>query len=240
MSLAKLRVLLLFATALGLSGFIGTAPALCGGASSVAAQISGKLMLGAYKPEAKPSARPSYNWELENGFKEVRADRVDPRRELAVVLLGEGEPSAGLDRVEVTFAGGGLVPSTIAVRAGATVLIRNDDEIAHELLAQGLDVFSAEAISPRGRRSVNLKSAGSWPLRDKIVPHVSGHLYVLPNLVAVAAADAEGQFAFKGLAAGKYVLKVLHGEHELSSQELEVGAQELTLDPITLTVPESK
>jgi hypothetical protein len=228
MGLARLRVLLLFVTALGLS-------------ASVAAQISGKLVLGAYKPEAKPSARPSYNWELENGFKEVRPDRVDPRRELAVVVLGEGEPLAGLDRVEVTFAGGGLAPSTIAVRAGATVLIRNDDEIAHELYAQGLDGFSAEAISPRGRRSVNLKGPGSWPLGDRIVPHVSGHLHVLPNLVAVATADAEGQFAVKGLPAGKYVLKVLHGEHELSSQEIEVGTQDLTLDPITLTAgPESK
>jgi hypothetical protein len=228
MGLAKLRVLL-FASALGLS-------------ASVAAQISGKLMLGAYRP-APPatSARPSYNWELENGFKEVRPDRNDARRELAVLLLGAGEPLAGLDRVEVAFTGGGLAPSTIAVRAGSTVLVRNDDEIAHELFAQGLDGFSAEAISPRGRRSVHLKSAGSWALRDRIVPHVQGHLHVLPNLVAIAVADGEGQFAFKGLAPGKYVLKVLHGERELASQEVELAGQELTLDPITLTAsPESK
>ena len=61
-------------------------------------QVSGKLVLGAYKPPPaarRESKRPSYNWELENGFKEVRPDRVDARRELAVVLLGEGEPPAG-------------------------------------------------------------------------------------------------------------------------------------------------
>jgi hypothetical protein len=131
------------------------------------------------------------------------------------------------------------MPSTLAVRVGATVLIRNDDEIAHELFAQGLPGFSAEATSPRGRRSVNLQEAGSWSLHDKIVPHVRGHLHVLPNLVAVGSPDAEGAFAFKGLAPGKYVLKVLHGERELASQELELATQELKLDPITLTA-ESK
>lgn len=224
MDLSKPRVPLLLTVVIGL-----------GLAASAGAQISGKLVLGAYKPVAPAGERPAYNWELENGFKEVRPDRIDARRELAVVLLGEGEPLPGLDRLEVTFVGGGLLPSTIAVRAGATVLIRNDDEIAHELYAQGLAGFSAEATSPRGRRSVNLKDPGQWPLRDKIVPHVRGHLHVLPNLVATATADAEGQFSFKGLPPGKYVLKVLHGEHELASQELELSGQELTLDPIMLT-----
>ena len=224
MGLCKPRVPLLLTVVAGL-----------GVAASAAAQISGKLLLGAYRPAAAENERPAYNWELENGFKEVRPDRIDARRELAVVLLGEGEPPPGAERVEVTFAGGGLLPATIAVRAGATVLVRNDDEIAHELYAEGLDGFSAEATSPRGRRSVNLKEPGSWPLRDKIVPHVRGHLHVLPNLVAAATADAEGQFAFKGLQPGKYVLKVLHGERELASQEIELGTQELTIDPITLT-----
>ena len=224
MGLSKPRVPLLIAVVVGL-----------GLAASAGAQISGKLMLGAYKPAAPQGERPAYNWELENGFKEVRPDRVDPRRELAVVLLGEGERPAGSDRLEVTFAGGGLMPSTIAVRTGTTVLIRNDDEIAHELYALGLPGFSAEATSPRGRRSVNLTTEGRWPLRDKIVPHVRGHLHVLANLVATATADAEGSFAFKGVAPGKYVLKVLHGEHELASQEIELTTPELKLDPITLT-----
>jgi len=49
-------------------------------AASAAAQVSGKLVLGAYKPAPVASKRPAYNWELENGFKEVRKDKVDPRR----------------------------------------------------------------------------------------------------------------------------------------------------------------
>jgi hypothetical protein len=211
---------------------------LCAAASSVAvtafAQVSGKLLLGAYKPAPAASERPAYNWELENGFKEVKPDRVEAKRELAVVLLGDGEPLPGLDRLEVTFYGGSLLPATIAARTGATVLLRNDDEIAHELYAEGLEGFSAEPTSPRGRRSVNLTAAGSYKLRDKIVPHVTGHLHVLPNLIAVATPENDGQFSIK-VPAGKYELKVLHGEHEIASRPIELTGNAVTLDPITLT-----
>jgi hypothetical protein len=202
--------------------------------ASAAAQVSGKLLVAAYKPPAPASKAASY-WELENGFKEVRPDRVDPKRELAVVLLGDAAPSGEL-RSEVTFSGGGLQPSTIVVRAGTTVLIRNDDEIAHELYADGLEGFAAEATSPRGRRSVNLTKPGSWPLHDRVVTHVTGHLHVLPDLVAVGAVDAGGDFTFTGVAPGKYTLKVFHADKELVSQAVEVGPKPLTVNPIALGV----
>jgi hypothetical protein len=229
MSIATPRALLVGALLLGLS-------------ASAAAQVAGKLILGAYKPAPPPTApRASYYWEIENGIKELREDRVDAPRELAVVLVGGGEPVAGLDRVEVAFSGGSLLPSTIVVRTGATLLFRNDDEFAHEVYAQGLAALAAEATSPRGRRSVSLTSAGAYALRDKVVPHVEGHLHVLPDLIAVAAPDAEGQFSFKQLAPGKYTLKVFHGARELVSQPLELTSSELTLDPITLTAsPDTK
>lgn len=220
MRFANLPVILLFAAATGI-------------AAGAAAQISGKLLLASYRSEPSAAER-TYNWELENGFKEVRPERVDARREIVAVLLGDGEPLPGSDRVEVSFTGGSLLPSTIAVRAGTTVLFRNDDEIAHELYAEGLDGFSAEATSPRGRRSVNLKTEGAWPLRDKIVPHAEGHLYVIPNLVAAVAPDAGGQFRFD-VPPGKYVLKVLHGARELVSRDVELTSSELALDVIALT-----
>lgn len=203
-------------------------------AVSAAGQVSGKLLLGAYKPEAPAPTRPTYNWELENGFKEVRPDRVDAVRELAVVLLGEG-PAPSLERIEVTFSGGSLLPSTIAARSGATMLIRNDDEFAHEVSAQGLDSFPAEATSPRGRRSVQLSQPGDWPLIDNLVPHAKGHLHVFPNLVARAKVAANGDFAFTDLKPGKYQLAVFHGKDRLASQSIEVTEKALTLDPLTLS-----
>lgn len=202
-------------------------------AGSAAAQVSGKLVLGGYKPAAPEPAAAGCYWELENGVKEVRPDRIDPR-ELAVVLIGEGEPVAGLDRIEVPFYGGSLLPSTIVMRNGATVLFRNDDEFAHELYAEGLDGLVAEATSPRGRRSFQATTAGSWPLRDKVIAHLSGQLIVLPDLLAVAAPSADGSFSFPELKPGKYVLKVFHGASEVAAQPVEVGERALTLDPIAL------
>ncbi|MGD8863708.1 MAG: hypothetical protein PVI30_27075 [Myxococcales bacterium] len=203
--------------------------------TAAAVGVSGRLLLGAYKP-AVQSGRRAFNWELENGFKQVQPDRIDAARELAVVLLGEGDPQA-LDRVEVPFIGGSLLPTTIVVRPGTTVVFRNEDEIAHELYADGLDKLSPEAISPRGRRSVNLEQAGSWPLRDKLVTHVRGHLHVLPDLVAVGQVDGGGRFSFANVPPGTYTLKVFHGSHELASQQVEASGGTVTVDPIALTAP---
>jgi hypothetical protein len=219
--------------------------------ASATAQVSGKLLLGSLKRAAAASnthSAPSYNWELENGFKEVRPDGLDARRELAVVLLSDpaAAPPASkaaqeAERTEVAFSGGGLLPATIVVRSGSTLLLRNDDEVAHELYATGLAGLSAEPTTPRGRRSVSLPTAGNWPLRDRAFPHFGGHLHVLPNLAAVATLDAAGQFSFSDIQPGKYVLNVYHGEKQLSSQPIELASRSLTLDPIALSAPaESK
>ncbi|HMI92943.1 MAG TPA: hypothetical protein VK509_16320, partial [Polyangiales bacterium] len=130
---------------------------------------------------------------------------------------------------------GSLLPSTIVVRMGATVLFRNDDEFAHELYGEGLDGLVAEATSPRGRRSFSATAAGSWPLRDKAIAHLAGQLIVIQDLLATATPAADGSFTFPELKPGKYVLKVFHGAKELASQPIEVGDRALTLDPIALT-----
>ena len=219
-SAKALRVLMILGLALGLG-------------ASAAAQVTGKLLLVAYKPEMPVATSAAFNWELENGFKEVLHDRLDVPRELAVVLLAEG-PATALERVEIPISGGSLMPSTLVVRAGATVIFRNDDEIAHEIFAEGLDIFVAEAISPRGRRSLVFAASGHWPVRDRLLPHVDGHLHVLPNLVAIAVVATDGQYTFTNLTPGKYVLKVFHGAGELVSQSIELTTRGLTVDPLTL------
>src|SRR6185503_14506358 len=164
---------------------------VAGGASVALAQVSGRLLLAAYKPAPPPPGRPTSYWELENGFKEAKPDRISAKRELAAVLLGEGTPVGGSDRVEIPWSGGNLLPSTVVVRVGATLLFRNDDEVSHELYGVGLEGLPAEATSPRGRRSFQAAAAGNWALRDQSVAHTQGHLHVLPDLVAVASIDAD-------------------------------------------------
>lgn len=204
-----------------------------------AADVRGQLVLGTYKaPPKSKSVRPAFNWEIENGVKEVTRDRVAAPRELCVVLLGEGASTAP-DRVEVAISGGALLPSTVCVRTGTTVRIRNDDEIGHEVFAEGLDGFSAEATSPKAVRSVNLQKPGSYPLLDKLAPHARGQLHVLPDLVAVAKVEANGSYAFGEVAPGKYTLKVMHGAEVVASKEVEVGDKALTVDPLALQNPKA-
>ena len=209
---------------------------VAGSAASAWAQVSGRLLLAAYKPPAaEPEARPSYYWELENGFKEVKPDRINPRRELAAVLCGEAAPVAGSERLEVPWSGGNLLPSTIAVRAGTTILFRNDDEVAHELLGVGLATLPAEATSPRGRRSFQAAEPGAWALRDQSISHAQGYLHVLADVVAVGTVAADGSYSFPAVPPGKYTLKIFHGPTQVATQDVEATAKPLTVDPITLT-----
>jgi len=213
---------------------LAVALALGATGSALASEVTGKLLLASYRPEEKAPERPASLWEIENGVKEVAPDRIDARRELAVVLVGEGAAQVE-DRLEVTCLGGNLMPSTIVVRAGTTLLVRNDDEIAHELFADGVAGFSAEATSPRGRRSVALKDAGAFTVRDRLVPHAEAFVHVLPNLIAVAKISSSGDISFGDVAPGTYTLKVFHGPSEIASQSVEVGARPLTLEPLAFT-----
>jgi len=181
--------------------------------------------------------RPAYYWEEWNGFLAPRPPHVDARRELAVVLLGDGEPPAPINAT-VKLSGGSLLPSTVVLRAGQTIRIENTDEFTHQLVAEGLDGFSAEGTSSGQARTVNLARAGNWPLRDRILGHVRGHLHVLPNLLAVGQVDSEARFTFPGIPPGTYTLKVLHGAREVTSQEVTVAdTRELVIEPIQLTAP---
>jgi len=207
---------------------------------SYASNVRGTMLLGAYRPAPDPETAPApCYWELENGFKEVAQDRVDGSRELSAVLVGAG--AAQDAQVEVPFRGGSLAQTTIAVRTGTTLRLRNEDEIAHELHAVGLDGFSREATSPRGVRSVNLRSAGHWVLRDNLVVHVLAHLHVIDDLVAIGKVESDGRFTFSNVEAGSYTLKVFHGANEVASQAIEVtDKKDLTVDPITLTAAAAK
>jgi hypothetical protein len=203
-----------------------------------AAVVKGRLVARGYKAPPDPDPpRPRYYWELENGFKEATPDRISPDRELAVVLLSDGAAKEE-SNVEVAFSGGSLMPSTIVVRPNTTLQIRNQDEIGHELYATDLPVFSAEAISPRGVRTVRLTATGKWPLRDRLVAHVRGYLYVIADLAAVAKVSTDGEFVFSQIAPGKYRLKVFYGPHELVERAVQIDAQEqVALDPVPLAGP---
>ncbi len=203
-----------------------------------AAEVEGKLVLGAYKPPAEPPPpRPAFHWEAESGVKEVDRERMDARRELAVVLIGESGKGKG-GETNIECSGGSLLPSTIVVSPGAAIRIRNNDEVAHELYATGMKGFDPEATSPRAVRVVRAEKVGSWPVRDKLLVHVRGHIHVVEGLVAVAEVKDDGTFSFAEVAPGQYTIKVFHGAFELTSTKVDLSDdKDVSLDPITLLAP---
>ncbi|MCG8557659.1 MAG: hypothetical protein MJD61_20585 [Proteobacteria bacterium] len=204
---------------------------------ALATDVEGKLVLGSYRVLERG---PEVYWELQNAVRATKRERIDAARELTVVLLGK-RPMPGNKTRPVVLRGGSLLPSTIAVQVGTTLRIRNEDEIAHELHAVGLTGFSAEATSPRHERTVRLSQTGDWPLRDRLVVHVSGHLHVLSNLVATAQPDADGRYRFSGVSPGRYQLKVFHGPNEIANKRVVVGSKgELSVPPIVLKAPKRK
>jgi hypothetical protein len=183
-------------------------------------------------PEAEPQ-RARY-WEEWNGVLEARAPRIDVQRELAVVLTGPGAASDG-EQPPFRLHNGSLAPSTIVARAGTAIQIRNDDGVPYELFAEGNAELGPIQTAPGNARPVTLAEPGNWPIRDRVHPHVRGHLHALPDLVARATVEPSGAYTFRGVAPGTYQLHVFHGPREVVSQEVVVpeGGQ-LTVPAIQL------
>lgn len=204
--------------------------------SALAVDVKGMLRApDGYIPAPAADERRPYYWEEWNGFLDPRPRRVDMRRDVTVVLLGP--PQADTDNhVAVTLAGGSLSPSTIVVRPDTILRIENKDDFAHELFAEGLEGFSAEATSSGQARTVRVTEPGNWAIRDRQVGHLRGHLHVIANVSAVGTIEANGEYKFTNIAPGQYTLKVFHGANEVATATAQViEAREFVVDPLMLT-----
>jgi hypothetical protein len=183
----------------------------------------------------------SYYWQERNGFLDTQDERVDPQREMAVVLVGETEG----DRPDssIKLWGGDFLPSTVVVQAGSQLHIQNTDACAHELFSDDLAEFAPLQTAPGNARSHPMPAdAGHHVIRDRVYPHIVGHLHVVTDLAARASVGADGRFRFEDVPPGTYTLKVYFRENEVGSREIEVVPnRELALDePVPLTIPASQ
>lgn len=185
-----------------------------------------------YSPPQPTGAAAGFYWEEWNGVLEPRPRRVDVPREIAVVLLGstDGERPDSTVRLE----GGALSPSTMIVQAGSTLRIQNTDGAGHELFSENIEGFSPLQTAPGNARTIQLPSeVGHHVIRDRLYPHVEGHMHLVPNLVARGEVGSDGRYVFADVPAGNYTLEVYYDDRKLHSQPIEVSGA-LTVDPVRL------
>jgi hypothetical protein len=215
----------------GLAG-LALAGAVLMSAHALAVDVRGNVK-GEKKAKPIETVRAPY-WREWNGFIEPKKATVDLTREVAVVLVGNESMK---DAVSVTLQDGTLSPSTIVMQQGSALRVRNDDDFTHQLFAEGLKQFDAVETSAGQARQLQIDAEGSYPVFDRLAPHVRGHLHILPKISRIAHPQADGTFKFEDVAPGTYTLKVFRGGSEVSSVTLEVAdKREFVVDPISVDV----
>lgn len=211
--------------------------------SALAGDVRGTLTAPSTTPSIVPELTPealsrARYWDEWNGFMDPRSPHFEPARELAVVLTGAGEPSTG-EQPPYRIFNGSLYPATIVARAGTGIQIRNDDGTSYELFAEGLADFAPLPTAPGNPRPLTMPAEpGNWPIRDRLYPHVVGHLHTLPDLVARAFVEPSGAYTFRGVAPGSYTLHVYHGAREaIPAQPVTVTESALTIPAVVVTPP---
>jgi len=163
------------------------------------------------------------------GENEPRA--FDPRRELAVVLAGS--PSAEPKGCDYAIDGGDLAPRTMVVRPSVPFRIENRSPADHELHAPGVSELAPLQTAPGNARTASIPRPGTYEVRDRLFPHLRGHLVVTDDLVACAEVAADGSYAFADVMPGTYTLRVYRNGEVVAEQATEVATRNLTLDVIT-------
>src|SRR4051794_22239167 len=176
-------------------------------AHALAVDVRGSVRSGDSKAKPVETVRGPY-WREWNGFIEPKKSPADLAREVAVVLIGD---EAMKDAITVSMQDGALSPSTIVVQKGSSLRLRNDDDFTHQLYAEGLKQFDAVETSAGQARQLQVDQEGSFPVLDRLAPHVRGNLHVLPKITKLANPQADGTFRFESVTPGSYTLKVFRG-----------------------------
>lgn len=183
-------------------------------------------------PPAPETPEGAFYWNAWNGFLSAREARVDPRRDLTVVLRGssEDEPSG----CEYAISGGDLMPRTMVAQAGGTIRIENKDGTPHELSIEGLEGGAPLATAPGNARPLTVAAGGPYAVTDALYGHVHGTIVAVDDLVACGSFGDDGRFEFADIAPGEYQLVVLRNGEEIHTQAVTVGDGTSELERIAL------
>jgi hypothetical protein len=196
---------------------------------ALATKLVGKIIVTkefreSLKEGDKPAAgsRLEGYWNQPNGIIPVQPPRVDPSRDLGVVIFKEGAKPPGPDKLTtVKVRTGSMERNVIVTRPKSTLRLRSVDPFDHELYSPEVKGFIPERQAEGAFRPLELPKEGIYHIRCKLMPHFNAYV-VVTNATYVVEVDRKGKFKLDELEPGDYTLKVFHGGKWVHEQKFEV------------------
>lgn len=196
---------------------------------ALATKVTGKILVTKEFREALTEAKKGGEssrlegyWNEPNGIIPVLPPRIDPSRDLGVVIFKEGAKPPGPNPLEtVKVRAGGMDRSVIVTRPKSTIRLRSVDPFDHELYSPEIDSFRPERQAKNAFRPIEFPAEGVYHLRCKLMPHFNAFVLVT-NATLVVEVDRKGSFTLEDVEPGNYTIKVFHGGKWVHEQKFEV------------------
>jgi plastocyanin len=166
--------------------------------------------------------------EAQTGTVEGRVSLERGRPGGAVVFLvsaaeSSHDPSADpvvIDQVDLRF-----IPRVVAVAPGATVAFPNSDPIMHNVFSpRGPgNGFNLGTYPPNETRYHRFTDVGMHVILCHVHPEMVAYVAVVPTRHHALVSD-DGEFAIRGVPAGRHVLQAWHGRRATGTSEVAVPA----------------
>lgn len=128
-------------------------------------------------------------------------------KELCVALLGASNgPKFPPEIVQV--GGGWTSPVTLVVTPGTEIRFKNTDPFVHRLYGINVSTLNAGDTKAGGERIWTVPEAGTYEIRDELVPSLRMWIVADPKVVRRAFPEMSGAFNMNVDVPGEYTLQV--------------------------------
>jgi plastocyanin len=194
----------------------------------------GVALIAAADDASRPAAAAaaSVRGRVRLAVEGVRIADVGPIVAYLDALEGRLAYAVPADVPEIHQKNARFVPPFLAVAAGQTVALVNDDAITHNVFSYSKPNDFDLGLYPRGEsRMRTFREPGVVRLYCSIHKTMNAVVFVAPSPY-FAAADASGAFELGGVPPGRYRLKVWNAMLPAAEQPIEVGADGLALEVV--------
>lgn len=171
----------------------------------------GQQLLNPVWNEAKNPKNHRYTFRVPSATvnPNARVLRAYLPRELCIVALSETPMEAASTPIQVHLSGGRTTPSTLVIAEGQNVQFINHDPFPHKLYDTGgvAGGMGPESTAAGAQRTWRPPKAGTYELRDKLIPSVRSWIVVEPKAAAVGFPNRKNEFTVPDLRAGSYTLQ---------------------------------